>query len=371
MEHFTIGGSKALENIAVDLEDLLEIAYNKSIFNNGYQNKSIEIVGTPVEGTDGIIYKIRNKHAKEFALKVKKQKYMLETHEENPYNHELEIRRQLYNRRIKGIIPTIYASTKDGILLSEWNTGCFIENQLPSKGGINKEKIESALNVLLELEMKGFFDWYVNINNILYVEDEAYLFDFGYMYTFDVLTEFNPNGIKEPYFSMFQIYQDKHLMHYVTRLEKLSQKKVAFDIYRAYITLLEKAYDKKIATLLKLGSASYIINENKRKQAFIRKVLMQDSNTAYTLKSQYIIDKYRSHKLNIESNRRGKYYNNIFLTRCHLMIELIEESYEMLKINDAFLWEDIGYKKEKLLENYQNYISDALDDYDDNPSFVY
>lgn len=108
--------------------------------------------------------------------------------------------------RFTHIVPTLYADYRLGILLSPWIDGELIHQLTPTL-------IAQLFTTLEACEEQGLMEWDLCRGNLL-VDRQAqlWLFDFGYMYPFDPLREFNSNGLADPLFHFVERFETRFFL---------------------------------------------------------------------------------------------------------------------------------------------------------------
>lgn len=92
-----------------------------------------------------------------------------------------------------GIVQPLYGSLRRGWLLSPW-----LQGQTPDLG--DARAAAALLQAAFALLRRGCFEWDYAPGNLIDDGQQVWLFDFGYCYRFDPLTQFNSagNGVEHP-----------------------------------------------------------------------------------------------------------------------------------------------------------------------------
>ncbi len=105
--------------------------------------------------------------------------------------------------RFTHIVPTLYADYRLGILLSPWIDSEPIHQLTPPL-------IAQLFTTLEACEEQELMEWDLCSGNLLVDrEEQLWLFDFGYMYPFDPLREFNSNGLADPLFHFVERFETR------------------------------------------------------------------------------------------------------------------------------------------------------------------
>ncbi|GAL11587.1 hypothetical protein JCM19233_2577 [Vibrio astriarenae] len=103
----------------------------------------------------------------------------------------------------ENIISTIYADYRLGIILSPWIDGTHIQR-------LDAQLIRQLFTTLEAIERQGIMEWDLCGESLLVdSNDKVWLFDFGYMYPFNSLTEFNSNGLSDPIFHFVERFETR------------------------------------------------------------------------------------------------------------------------------------------------------------------
>ena len=147
-------------------------------------------------------------------------------------------------QRFAGIVDTQYASLQRGILLSPW-----------IEGGVAQTWDERSLGQLFEqlgeLYLAGLFEWDLCPGNILDDGRQVMLFDFGYMYRFDPLTQFNSagDGSSEPMFHPVERFETRNFCAWLLEMEQTQGPAAALAAFRCEKAVALPVYERLRAAL--------------------------------------------------------------------------------------------------------------------------
>ncbi|QTN25555.1 hypothetical protein HZ992_11610 [Rhizobacter sp. AJA081-3] len=118
-------------------------------------------------------------------------------------------------QRFAAIVDTQYASLRRGILLSPW-----IEGTIATVW--DERSLGQLFEQLVELYLAGLFEWDLCPGNILDDGRRVMLFDFGYMYRFDPLAQFNSagDGTSEPMFHPVERFESRNFCAWLLAKEQ-------------------------------------------------------------------------------------------------------------------------------------------------------
>ncbi|MCW8334903.1 phosphotransferase [Vibrio paucivorans] len=242
---------------------------------------------------------------------------------------------------------TVYANYRLGIILSEWIEGMH-HNQL------NSTVLNNLFATLVSCEKIGLFERDLSAGNLLIDSNlNLTLFDFGYMYSFDPLTELNDQGLDAPMVNFCERFETR----FFSRL-------ILLDNY---------ARDQSIALFRKIKKAALFALErkldwllsNKANQKVISHVQSMIHLYQHALCNRDFLDKiftcemFRSHVLDIEEDISGQSCNPITIRRIEEVISMIEHSYFLLKEHGALFGYNKGKSKEFLINSYREKLHHA------------
>lgn len=197
----------------------------------------------------------------------------------------------ILGERLSAIVDTRYASFRQGVLLSPWIEAAPVL-------AWNERQLTQLFDTLVALLLGGLFEWDLCPGNTL-DDGQVRLFDFGYMYRFDPLRQFNSNGIAMPQFHAAERFETRQYFAHLLALEHQGdrlalaafalEKRIALEAYGQLQT--ELAARGASATVLDwLGG---IVNNWKR-------ALRGD------LEGLYLQEAWRSHWLDLHDDLSGQ-----------------------------------------------------------------
>jgi hypothetical protein len=249
---------------------------------------------------------------------------------------ELEVLRKSNPIIDQGIVKTIYANLRDGIIISE-----FIS--LDHGDPYTQENLLELRQLLFELDINGFFEWDLTASNILMRQGHVTLFDFGYMYKYSPLLEYNNEGTKHPNFHPLERFETRYYMHYISTLNH-KDSQVAHRFYKRL--MMEYFTDK--AKWIKKQKGNPKIIQTYRKMAHNLSKHLKDPKLYQIL---YVGDMYSMLALEIRDDLSGKCCSSKTLDNVAKMKTLIQNKYSLLHASKRLLEED-NLTKEDLLLHY-------------------
>lgn len=280
-----------------------------------------------------------------YNIKVKRQKILVSNLDgqtsflnEIQRRYELEEIRKTNPMLDKGIVKTIYANLHEGIIISNFIDGVHPENY-------EERDLENFFNVLFHLDTNGFFEWDLCKGNIMKEGSQFILFDFGYMYRFNPLKEFNSEGLNAPNFHPIERFETRHYLHVLRDLEESVSK----GKYRVLKRLTKDYFNRKVEFLLDHNADEVVIKHYQSLIQHLGNILMDNR----ALEVHYISDMYRATALDIEDDISGKSCTKYTLEKVAYMKKLIQNEYTLLSSNNVFLHED-RLSQSDLLNRYQD-----------------
>ncbi|CAE6953928.1 serine threonine protein kinase [Vibrio sp. B1FLJ16] len=243
------------------------------------------------------------------------------------------------------IVPTVYADYRLGIILSDWLEGDPVS-------AVSSSFLYQLFSTLSACEKVGLFEWDLCSGNLLIDSDQKlWLFDFGYMYPFDPLTELNSDGLNAPIFQFCERFETRFLSgwlvnHRGSHQESLAQFKNVKQ--EALNILLEQS------RWLRKHNASKAVIQAKEAQIAKYQAALQDKES---LENLFLLEMFRSHVLDIEDDLDGKSCTATTLKRVNTVLEMINEHYDLLKSQGALFYHNEGKTKSELIDDYQEKLA--------------
>lgn len=241
-----------------------------------------------------------------------------------------------------GIVDTAYASLNNGIILSPWIEGKPIEKY-------SRETLDDLFNTLYHIEIAGLFEFDLCPGNLLAQKDGTIrLFDFGYMYPYDPLREFNPDGMENPIFHPVERFETRSFMQYLMDIEEEFGIKAALTVYSAEKECAVKYYIKKVRWLEENKADNDVVEWTLN---FIRQWETGLSGQA-ALEKLYGIESFRSYVLDIHDDVSGQSCTRETLKKVERVLYKIENAHTILNENRCFFWSDEKLSRAELLSRY-------------------
>lgn len=300
-------------------------------------------------GLTAEVYRIRFEN-KDFTLKKKRQNSKVQNLDgQFSFLNEVQRRADFHALKIdgrtqpafKGIVNTIYADYRLGIILSDWIEGASIDV-------LFADLLEQLFSTLIACERHGLFEWDLCAGNLLVdVHQQLKLFDFGYMYEFDPKRAFNSNGTSDPLFNFCERFETRFLSGWL--LEKQYSQDENLAIFKEVKIAALNAVDKKLAWLQSDGGESHLIDYYRD----IRQTFSDAISDCQSLKKSYLLTMFRSHVLDIEDDLEGKSCTPLTLKRIAVVLDTLKHHYQLLKDQGALFYQNEGQSQEDLRLRYE------------------
>lgn len=243
------------------------------------------------------------------------------------------------------IVTTVYADYRLGIILSDWIEGEPVRT-------ISVKVLEQLFSTLTACEQIGLFEWDLCAGNLLLdSNDKLWLFDFGYMYRFDPLTELNSNGMEDPLFQFCERFETRFLSGWL--LEQGYSDSQSLALFRKVKRQALKALVVQCDWLQSQGASSQVLEAKLKQITDYKAALASDRQ----LKLLFQQEMFRSHVLDIEDDLSGKSCTPTTLKRVEAVLSMIDEGYSALKEQGALFYHNQGKSQSDLTDSYR----DALD----------
>ncbi|MCW8333793.1 hypothetical protein [Vibrio paucivorans] len=334
----------SIDGLGIDVEALKAISRDSSYVEQVFDS-----------GLTAVVYKLRLA-GKAWTLKLKRPTSLVKNIDgQTSFLNEVQRRRDLQRLKadnqdaFRHIVDTQYASFLDGIILSPWIEGQPIEK-------LDDNLFEQIFFTLCELEKAGLFEWDLCPGNLLLNDEgELKLFDFGYMYTFDPLTEFNSNGVATPLFHGVERFETRFLFTLLLSQQELS-KNEQFELYAKMKKVAVTAYQHKRQVLAQKGASNQVLQwlDN------VVREWQQGLSSECGLRKLYRKERFRSTLLDLLDDVHGKSCNSVTLSKADYVIDAIEREYDTLLEQGGLFFGDEKLSQEGLVAKYQKIRADAV-----------
>lgn len=311
------------------------------------------VVQTIDSGLTATIHHLRAE-GRDFALKLARKECLVRNVDgQTSFLNELVCRQRIEDLRAEtnafsAVTKTYAASHRHGVLLTEWVDGESIRVW-------DRRKLQQLFAAGCELLLAGLFEWDLCSGNVLDDGERIRLFDFGYMYAFDPLRQFNSagNGDSEPMFHLAERFETRNYFATLLTLEKEQGFDAALAAFRMEKEVAIEAYRSLRRELQQRGGTAPI---GDWLQGIITRWSSALSNDLHSL---YLQEGWRSHVLDLDDDLRGKTCTPMTLQRGEWLLHALQHHHDDLRALDAFFWQDRERSREQLLATYHEHLTMA------------
>lgn len=307
-------------------------------------------------GLTAEVYKLKIGESR-YTLKKKRLQILVENVDgQTSFLNEVQRRRDFeklkkINRdNYSGIVDTIYANLNCGVILSKWIEGREIEKY-------DGDIIESIFFNLYNIEIGGVFECDPSNGNLLLSENnKVVMFDFGYAYPFNYLTDFNADGIEEPLFHLAERFETRCFFQHLLDIQKTLGTDKALSLFKIEKEIALKYYSLKLDSVIKNNGENIIIEYLEQFTNLWRECL----NNTDKLLNLYNLESFRSFLLDVHDDLSGKSCTPDTLEKINEIIGVVKNNYDFIKSQNALFFGDEKLGKKELLIKYENYRNDVI-----------
>jgi hypothetical protein len=245
-------------------------------------------------------------------------------------------------QRLAGIVDTQYASLRRGILLSPWIEGSIVRTW-------DERSLGQLFEQLVELYLAGLFEWDLCPGNLLDDGRQVMLFDFGYMYRFDPLTQFNSagDGTSEPMFHPVERFETRNFGAWLLEVEQRQGPAAALAAFRREKAVALPAYERLRAALAARGAQPATLARFEGITIRWREALRGDAAALY------FAENWRSHVLDLDDDLHGRSCTPMTLRRADWLLAALHEHFGTLVALQALFGRDLGRSRDELRADYE------------------
>jgi hypothetical protein len=246
------------------------------------------------------------------------------------------------------IIPALYGALAEGIIVSPWVQG-------RSDIVWDERTLTQVFDSGRELVENGLFEWDYCPGNLIDDGRQVWLFDFGYNYRFDPLTQFNSAGHGDdvPMFHLAERFETRNFFAYLLTLEQTAGQDAALAAFRQEKRVALATYERLRANLVQRGAVPKVLGWLDGIMAGWRAALAGD------LAGLYLKEGWRSHHLDLDDDLRGQTCTPRTLVRCNWLLATLAEHFDALVAEGTLLHADVDCDRATLLTRYQHFRAEA------------
>lgn len=212
--------------------------------------------------------------------------------------------------RFAALVGTRYASYRQGLLLSPWIDGAAV-------GTWDERRLLQLFDALRELLLAGLFEWDLCPGNLL-DDGRIRLFDFGYMYRFDPLRQFNSNGCATPQCHAAERFETRSYYAYLLDLEQRRGSAVTLSALELEKRIALDCYQRLRQILAKRGASRDVLAWLDGIIGTWQRALRHD------LASLYLREAWRSHWSDLDDDLRGQTCTPLTLQRLDWLTDCLD-----------------------------------------------
>lgn len=248
-----------------------------------------------------------------------------------------------------GIVDTLYASLRDGLIVSPWIDGEEILRYTP-------EVFDSVFFTLMQMARGGVFECDPTHGNLLWVPGAGVrFFDFGYAYPFDPRCDINSDGLDLPVFHAAERFETRCFMLHLLDLEELLGRERALALYREEKTAALQHYMAHRDWLAAEGGSAEVLAHVEHWIGLWRDGLSGDD----ALWRLYRLESFRSCLLDVHDDLSGRSCTPDTLLKAGKVIEAVESGYDFIHAHNGFFWGDERLGRDALLAQYRGFLAEA------------
>ena len=243
---------------------------------------------------------------------------------------------------LPGIAAPLYGSLRSGVIVSPWVDGEHVDR-------FDARRIRQLLASGCALVAHGFFEWDFSPGNLIDDGRQVWLFDFGYMYRFDPLTQFNSAGRGGdcPQFHLAERIETRNAFAWLLELEQHAGRDTALAAFGVVKQACLEAYVGLRAGLAGRGARPAVLGWLDAISARWSAAL------AGGLAPLYLQEGWRSHALDLEDDLHGQTCTPRTLARADWLIATATHAHAALRDTGALFGPDLALTRDALVQRYR------------------
>lgn len=310
-------------------------------------------------GLTGEVLQLRSADGREWALKrARPQARVRNTDGALSFVNELLRRADFARLKAAGapgldaIVDTTWGSLREGLLLSPWAPGAPVTTW-------DERRLAQVLQALFACSAAGLFEWDPSPGNLVDDGVQLRLFDFGYTYPFDPLTQFNSAGHGDdvPGFHPAERFETRCWFAVLLGIEQADGDTAALRAYRLEKSLALQAIDAHRAGLSARGASAAVLAWLDGIAARWRGALRGGDGTLGEL---YLAEAWRSHALDLADDLHGRSCTPTTLRRADWLLDAVGRHHAALVAQGALAPDDAALTPAALHARYAARRADAV-----------
>lgn len=241
-----------------------------------------------------------------------------------------------------GVITPVYGSLRHGVLVSPWIAGDMVAS-------FDERRLHQLLGIGLALHAHGLFEWDFSPGNVIDDGHQVWLFDFGYMYRFDPLTQFNSAGRGDdcPQYHLAERIEARNAFAWLLDLEEGQGLAAALEQFRMMKQLSLAGYEGLRLGLMQRGCSPQVRDWLAQIEAGWAGALGGDLHRAY------LREGWRSHGFDLDDDLHGASCTPRTLQRAGWLIRTAQEAFDALHADGALSASDAALGRAALVRRYE------------------
>lgn len=253
--------------------------------------------------------------------------------------NELQRHAELAPLALPGVVRPVWGSLRAGLVVSPWVAG-------RHPGVLDERQARTLLQAACALVEHGFFEWDYSAGNLLDDGDRVWLYDFGYCYRFDPLTQLNSagHGLEHPRHHPAERIEGRHLFG---ALLDAGSDADALPAFVAFKRLAVEAYEALAGRLQARGATTAVLAHYRGLADRWRQALAQDPARLY------LADAWQAHASDLADDLHGRSCTPRTLRRAQWLQHALREHGPALRACAALAPDDAALGDAALLQRYR------------------
>jgi hypothetical protein len=210
---------------------------------------------------------------------------------------------------------------------------------------------------MFEVEKEGLFECDLSSPNLLVDKHSiVHFFDFGYMYPYNTLTQYNSDGKVNPIFHVAERLESRFLMQHLINLETKTSLNNSLKIYKIAKETALEIYSEKLNWLIDNKADDDIIHWQKGLITLWENGL----KNVDTLLNIYDLESFRSYVLDVNDDLSGRSCTLDTLLKIDGILCKIQSKFDFLSKNNGLFWGDENLTKQALIHKYTKIKEEAI-----------
>lgn len=251
-----------------------------------------------------------------------------------------------------GVIAPLFGSLRAGLIVSPWIAGAAMDT-------LNERALRQLLRAGCTLALHGFFEWDYSPGNVIDDGEQVWLFDFGYQYRHDPLTQFNSasHGDDVPLFHVAERIETRNAFGRLLAIELAHGMPAALSAFGRMKQAALDAYTELRAALASRGTAGHVLG-------WLDGITVEWSTGLgggeESLRALYLKEGWRSHVLDLHDDLHGQTCTEQTLRRADWLIGQAQARHGELSAARAFFGDDASLPQEALIAHYRGLRAKAV-----------